>query len=383
LENKHQSRKATALLNLLQRHLLRQILLALGFATGAVTIVVLFTQSFRLLALVIDNAAGLWAFLSMALLFIPSFLGLILPIGLALAILFVIQKLTADLELTIMQAAGMSLPDLAKPVMILAGMVMLLVLALNLWVAPWANRALVAKQYQIRNEFSVYLLRPGVFNDIGKGLTFYARRRDHRGGLENILIHDNRQPEKPVTVMAERGQVVMLENEPRIVVFNGQRQEFDRASQKMTTLDFTRYAFDLTLLRGSNDRLPDPRELTLKELLSDAPVAIKRSGGRDRLLAELHQRLGGALATLGFAMLALILLLEKEFNRRGMALRLVVTVLAIVGFQAGLMWLSNLLARDLVFALPFYGAAIAPAVYGVWRLRCSNRIGAATVAGGA
>ncbi|MBP7252746.1 MAG: LptF/LptG family permease [Alphaproteobacteria bacterium] len=345
---------------LLHRYLLRQFLTALLFTGCAVTIVVLFTQSFRLLSLVVNNAAGLWIFLQLALLTIPTFLSIVLPIGLAVALVFVYQKLGADSELVIMRSAGLSATALAQPAIWLGGASVLLGLLLAFWVSPWANRTLVAMQYEIRNEFSVYLLRPGVFNDITKGLTFYARRRDSKGGLENLLIHDNRKPDAPVTVMADRGMVMQVDGEPRIVVFNGQRQEFDRKHNKMATLDFAQYTFDISLLRGANDRLPDPRELTLGELLSDTPMATKRGSDPARLRAELHQRLGGALTGLSYAFLMAGIMLGGQFSRRGMTGRVVIAGAAIVTLQALLMWLSNLVARDLGYLLAFYGLTLLP-----------------------
>lgn len=345
---------------LLHRYLLRQFLTALLFTGCAVTIVVLFTQSFRLLSLVVNNAAGLWIFLQLALLTIPTFLGIVLPIGLAVALVFVYQKLGADSELVIMRSAGLSATALAQPAIWLGAASVLFGLLLAFWVSPWANRTLVAMQYEIRNEFSVYLLRPGVFNDITKGLTFYARRRDSKGGLESILIHDNRKPDAPMTVMADRGMVMQVDGEPRIVVFNGQRQEFDRKRNKMATLDFAQYTFDISLLRGANDRLPDPRELTLGELLSDKPLATKRGSHPERLRAELHQRLGGTLTGLSFAFLMAGIMLGGQFSRRGMTGRVIIAAVAVITLQALLMWLSNLVARDLGYLPVFYGLTLLP-----------------------
>jgi lipopolysaccharide export system permease protein len=345
---------------LFHRYLLRQFLIALVFTCTVVTIVALFTQSFRLLSMVINNAAGVWAFLQLASLLIPTFLNVVLPIGLAIAIIFVFQKLAGDSELVVMRAAGLSPLSLARPALWLGAVAVACGLVLAFWVSPWANRTFVKLQYDIRNEFSVYAVRPGVFNDVGKGLTFYARRRDSKGGLEGLLIHDARKPDMPVTIMADRGMLTMVEDAPRIVVFSGQRQEFDRVNNRITTLDFTQYAFDLGLLKGSNDRLPDPRELSLEDLLADEPVAIKRGNGVDRLRAELHQRIAGGLSGLAFAVLAAAIMLGGEFSRRGMATRVIAAALTIVVYQAALMWLNNLAAKNLTFVPALYALVLLP-----------------------
>jgi lipopolysaccharide export system permease protein len=90
---------------------------------------------------------------------------------------------------------------------------------LTLWITPAANRTLIELQYQVRDSYAVFLARPGNFNDITDGLTFYARRRGTNGALEGILIHDVRNPQGPVTIMADTGQVVSNDNQPQIVIF--------------------------------------------------------------------------------------------------------------------------------------------------------------------
>ncbi len=128
---------------LFHRYLLRQFLIALVFTCTVVTIVALFTQSFRLLSMVINNAAGVWAFLQLASLLIPTFLGVVLPIGLAIAIIFVFQKLGGDSELVVMRSAGLSPLSLARPALWLGGMAVFCGLILAFWVSPWANRTFV------------------------------------------------------------------------------------------------------------------------------------------------------------------------------------------------------------------------------------------------
>lgn len=283
-----------------------------------------------------------------------------MPIGLAISIVFVYQRLAGDSELIIMRTAGLSATDLAKPALLMGIGATILGLLLAFWIAPWANRELVSMQYKIRNEFSIYLLRPGVFNDIPKGPTFYARRRDRQGGLENILIHDNRKPDAPVTVMADRGQVTTVDGEPRVIVYHGQRQEYDRVKHRLSVLDFEQYSLSLALLSGASDRLPDPRELSLEDLLAATPPAIKNSSGPDRLRAELHQRICTAGAGVAFALLAAAILLSGQFNRRGMSSRVIIAALILVVFQAMLLWVSNLVARDFGFAPLLYVLTVVP-----------------------
>ena len=96
-------------------YLFRQHTTAFLFATLAVSFVVLFTQSFRLLSLVIDNSATLLIFFNLLALSVPTFLPLVLPLGLGVATIFVYNKLAVDSELVVMRAAGLSPMRQAMP----------------------------------------------------------------------------------------------------------------------------------------------------------------------------------------------------------------------------------------------------------------------------
>src|ERR1700691_424796 len=94
--------------NRLDLYMFRQLVTAFLFAGLAVTFVILFTQSFRLLSLVIDNSATMLFFFRLMALSVPTFLPLVLPLGLGVAVLFVYHKLAVDSELVVMRAAGVS-----------------------------------------------------------------------------------------------------------------------------------------------------------------------------------------------------------------------------------------------------------------------------------
>jgi lipopolysaccharide export system permease protein len=327
-------------------YMFREVLTAFLFASVAVSFVVLFTQSFRLLSFVIDNAGTMFIFFQLMGLLVPTFLPLVVPLGLGISVLFVYHKLAVDSELVVMRAAGISQGRLALPGIVLAGFVLLFCYLLSVWITPAANRALVALQYRVRDNFSIYLVKPGAFNDMADGLTFYARARGKEGDLKDILVHDVRHPDVPVTIMAQRGRLAVVNNEPQVVIFKGKRQEFDRASGRLSQLDFDQYVLDLKLLRGkSTDRLPDPREQTMSELLNPPGDPALRRRPMGHIDAELHQRLASPLLALSFAMIGLTTVLAGQFNRRGMAKRILLAAVVIIALQASEMSVGSLISR--------------------------------------
>lgn len=348
-------------MNQLDRYILRQLVTAFAFATMAVSFVVLFSQMFRLLSLVINNSSTILIFFRLMALTIPAFLPIVLPLALGGATLFVYHKLASDSELVIMRAAGIDPLRQAMPALVLGGAVAVLCAGLTLWLTPLANKTLAAVETEVRNGYAVFLSRPGYFNDITDGLTFYARRRGADGALEGILIHDVRKPEIPVTTMAATGQVLDNNGQPQIVIFNGRRQEMDVTTGKLSELGFDQYVLDINALRASSPpRLPDAREETVGELLHPNEEMLKFRTTREHLMAELHQRLAIPLLVLSFTLIGLTAILAGEFNRRGLTQRMLGAASAIIVTQATFMSMVGMVSHRIWLAFLLYVIAVAP-----------------------
>ncbi len=347
------------LMQRISRYLFRHILIAFLFASVGVTCVVLFTQSFRLLSFVVDNSGTTLIFFQLLGLIVPTFLPLVVPISVGVGVLFIYHKFAVDSEIVVMRAAGISPLRLALPAVVLGLLATAFCYLLTVWATPAANRALVALQYEVRDSYSVFLAKPGAFNDISDGLTFYIRSRGKDGGLNDLLIHDIRNPERPVTIMADSGRFNNANGVAQFEVFKGKRQELDRSTGRLSQLNFDRYVVDLQLLRnGITNRVPDPREETMAELIHPTAKLIK--GTPQHLVAEIHQRLTSPLLALDFALIALTAILAGQFNRRGMAHRILIAAAVIVAIQAATVSLGSLISKQILFVPVLYSVVIAP-----------------------
>ena len=108
-------------MNSLDRYILRQCLSMMIFVTAALSAAVWLAQSLRLVDLIVNRGLSIELFLYMAVLILPRFLDIVLPIGAFIAVLFVFNRLTSESELVVMRAAGLSPLVLARPVLVLAG----------------------------------------------------------------------------------------------------------------------------------------------------------------------------------------------------------------------------------------------------------------------
>jgi lipopolysaccharide export system permease protein len=85
-------------------------------------------------------------------------------------------------------------------------------------------------------------------------------------------------------------------------------------------------------------------------------------------MSELHQRLATPLMTLSFSILCAAVMLGGEFNRRGMTQRVIAAAAIIILLESIMLWLGNLMNKDLALAPAFYGLAIIGLPLGVWLL---------------
>lgn len=360
-------------MNRLTAYLLRALVLALVFVTFAVTAAVWLTQSLRYVDVVVENGAPLHMFVWLALLTLPTFLSIVLPIALFVAVLFTYHRLIQDSELVAMRACGMGPHTLARPALMLAGGTMLAGFLLSLWLQPLASRELLKLQYFVQSQFSAALLKEGTFNDLGNRMTVYVARRDQNAELSGLLIHDGRQPAKPVTIRAARGQLVQGQAGPQVIVYDGIQQEYDIASHRLSELTFDSYAVSLdTLVPTMAGRVPLPREMRTIDLIKQMAGEVD-TARYNRLSSELHQRFATPLLALGFTLIATCCLLFGDFNRRGNTLRVVWAISLAALLEALVLGMGQAINRNTLAVIPLYLVVVLPIVLGVELLWRSER----------
>ena len=172
-------------------------------------------------------------------------------------------------------------------------------MSLSAYFLPASNRAFKDLQFEIRNRFVASLLQEGTFTTISDKLTIYIRGRDDRGEVVGLLINDNREPQRPVTILAERGVFADTPAGSRIVMVNGNRQQFDPETHKLSLLTFDRYTLDLDSLHDAPVvRFREAQERFFDELFfppADADPALRLG-----FAVEAHQRILIPLSALSF-----------------------------------------------------------------------------------
>jgi lipopolysaccharide export system permease protein len=345
------------------RYILWQCLGVMVFVTGALSAAVWLAQSLRLIDLIVNRGLSVAVFAYLALLILPRFLDIVLPIGVFIAVLFVFNRLIGESELVVMRAAGLSPLTLAKPVLMLAGIAFLLLMSLSAYFLPESNRAFKDLQFDIRNRFVSSLLQEGTFTTISDKLTIYIHGRNPRGEVRGVLINDNRDPQRPVTLVAERGAFAEVGGGSRLILVKGNRQQYDYQTQKLSMLTFDRYTLDLNTLRDTPVvRFREAPERFLGELFfppANIGALLRRS-----FLSEANQRVVTPLSAFTFAILPLACLLPGQLNRRGQQKRVLLAVALAFLFQSLDVGVRNLTIRYTAAIPLLYLTDLLPLVIG-------------------
>lgn len=303
------------------KHLIHSTLLITFSLTGIVWL----TQALRFVDFIVNQGVSVTVFLHLTLLLVPSLLLMIFPPALFCAVLFTYNKLLSDSELVVMQDMGLSRWRLANPALLLGVTTTIISYSIALYVQPASYSKFKDMQSLLKNSYVSLLVQEGIFSNPVDGLTVFVHERDNNGKLYGILVHDNRQQDKSITMMAESGRLVETPQGPRFLLENGNRQEM--TGGRLSLLNFESYKLDISFYTDSiTERKIDVRELMLPQLLGFADETDLSEAEIIKRRAEAHQRIIWPLYNISLALLAIATLLSGQFNRRGQWRRISISV---------------------------------------------------------
>jgi lipopolysaccharide export system permease protein len=349
-------------MNHLTRYIFRQSMGLSVIVTVALSAAIWIIAALKLIQLVVDRGDGLGMFLELMILNLPSILQLVVPLGCFFGVLFTYHKMIGDSELVVMRACGLSQSKLAQPALLLGTVGLLVMLSISVYFLPASKNAFKDLQFAIENQFTSAFLQEGTFNTVSNTLTIYVQTRSAAGELHGLLIFDTRDPEKPITLTAENGLIVQVDDKPRVLMRNGTRGTWDKEKQDLSVLTFDSWTLDLNEFRDAPGvRLLQPDERYLPDLFNPQGVDDDPTL-KQRLIVEGHSRLVGPLYCLTYVLVGLACLLTGELNRRGQAKRMAVAFVSMLGLEAMSLVTTNLANRDLNAIPLMYLTSLVPAV---------------------
>ena len=354
----------------ISRYIFRTTLGAFLVVLVSLTAVIWVTQALRDIDLMTNQGQTILVFVGITGLIIPLLVLVIAPIALLIAVAHVLNKMSTDSEIIVMNAAGMSPWLLFRSFMTVALVVSLFVGAISAYFAPKGLRMLRDWLTEVRANVVSTIVQPGRFTSIETGVTMHIRERRSNGQLVGIFLDDRRNPKERITVLSEFGELLDNDNGTFLILQKGIVQRHELKERDPAMVAFDRYAFDLSQFAGGQQTVKySIRERYLWQLLFPDPkdqLYIEQPG---QFRAEMHDRLIAPLYPLAFMVIAFAYLGAPRTTRQSRTLSMVgaiggVALLRLIGFA------STVFGATVPWVLALqYIAVIAACTFGYFVIR--------------
>src|SRR5436305_14849997 len=165
------------------RYMFRATVGAFLITLVSLTVVIWFTQAMRDFDLITSQRQTLLVFVGITGMIIPLLVMMIAPIALVMAAAHVLNKLSSDSEIIVMNAAGVSPWRFLRPFLRADAVVALLVAVIAAYVSPSSLRELRDWGAQLRADILTNLVQPGRLPTVGRNLPFPLADRRPNGLL--------------------------------------------------------------------------------------------------------------------------------------------------------------------------------------------------------
>ncbi|MFC3118163.1 LptF/LptG family permease [Jhaorihella thermophila] len=221
------------------RYVLSQYLLLFGFFALILVSVMWVNRAVVLFDRLIADGQSAMVFLEFSALVLPNLVRMILPMAAFAAAVFVTNRLIRESELTVMQATGSSPARLARPTLAFGLIAAAMMSVLTHLLLPASKGQLAARETEIARNATARLLTEGHFLHPGHGVTFYVRKIDPDGTLNDVFLSDRRDPAREVVYTGSRAYLVRDDGRANLIIVDGMAQRLDTRHRTLSTTVFS------------------------------------------------------------------------------------------------------------------------------------------------
>jgi lipopolysaccharide export system permease protein len=301
--------------------------------------IIWFTQSLRFLELVTAKGLSFGTFVQITTFLILPMSYVCIPMAMFFAALLTFSNLESHNEIVVLKACGVSNMQIYRYCTNVLIFVTLLHLSISLYFLPKSYHELKEMQHELKNQLISAILEEGVFNTQTNNITVYIDEKDGETSYKGIFIYDLRDKSKPVTMMAQSGQLIKDGDLPGFLLHNGTHQIEDKESGNISLGFFRDYSFILKNEGAKEDRAIDINEMFIDELLD--------AGNKSDSDAKIHkvhamQRITWPLCNFVLPLIAIAGLISALGSRRSTLMKQVRAGAVGIVFITALLMLNNL-----------------------------------------
>ena len=292
-------------------YILKEILLNFFLLSTLLTGILWLGQGLRHIDLLTSDNISFVSYLSYIVMLIPKITTLTIPVSLFLTVLLSLNRIRTDSELLILWASGESNTSiLLKPILLISFSIFVVYLLITINITPYSLNEIRQKIIEIRSSgINSSILQERKFISPTDSLTIFIQERNGNE-IDNLLIHDLKNKDKPQTYIAQKGQFISEGNIKLLRLFNGNIQIFDKSNNRISEIEFDTYDLDLSPYSKveSSHRYSD--ELFTKEILNNLEgksIAEFNNYEREQF-AEINNRIISPLYLICLSILPLLAL---------------------------------------------------------------------------
>ena len=280
-------------------------------------------------------ADGIVALLGFNALF---YLNILLTVSLFLTVLLTLTRWYRDSEMIVWFTAGQPLTAWLKPILWFAAPFLVAILALSLFLSPWAERRKLEFERQLESRDELTLLSPGLFREFkrAKLVVFVDSVNTFDGTIRNVFLQST-DPEKEETTVARIARLEEAANGDRFIVLeDGRRYEGKPGSLEYRIVEFEKLGRRIEPAEARS--IPASRKAIPTETLLTSDGPLERS--------ELFWRLSVPILALVLTLTAIPL--GQVNPRMGRSFNLLSAAFLYMVYSNGLNIIQSLIAQGKV-----------------------------------
>jgi LPS export ABC transporter permease LptG/LPS export ABC transporter permease LptF len=198
------------MLPVLDRYTIRAIIPPFVMALLVFTFMLTLPFIIELAEPLISKGAPASTVLRLMLTLVPQALAVTIPMALLVGILVGLGRLSSDREWVALQACGVGIARIVRPVLLLGVAATAATLYVYIWAVPDANQTAREIRYNVVAQLVEGEVKPRVFFDHFPNRVLLVRDVPPGGGIwRDVFLADSTDPHNPVVYLADRGHMVL------------------------------------------------------------------------------------------------------------------------------------------------------------------------------
>jgi LPS export ABC transporter permease LptG/LPS export ABC transporter permease LptF len=199
------------MLRILDRYLLRELLTPFALALLVLTFALEIPPILQHGEALIAEGASWDVVVRVLATLLPQALGITIPMALLVGMLIALGRLSGDREIVAMEACGVSIGRLLRPLILFAVLATAATTYVMIVALPAANQAFREITFRLLMARGESKIKPRVFYDGFPNLVIYVREVTPGVGWSDVIVADSSQPADHKMYLAKRGRLLIDE----------------------------------------------------------------------------------------------------------------------------------------------------------------------------